>query len=170
MRASDLDYTKDLLRYLTKGQVTPWHQIPERYGKRRYQMYLAQEHPETLKKVGFPQSAIDACARGGKLGPPVGKDGKRLMRNGKPVVFHVHHRIPLQAGGSNSIENLCLVDGDVHNPFFHKGDDPALNNMNPGEVREVALTVPHDDIHVIAVSLNAQVFVDEHDAKRDHAA
>lgn len=150
--------------------ITPWQEVPEEYGRRRYLMYLCQEHAETLRAVGFSQEAIDACARGKPLGRPVDKHGNPLMRDGKEVEFDVHHRVPLQAGGSNGIDNLCLVDASVHNPFFHKGDDPVINKMPTGEVREIALTVPRPDIHVVAVGLNAHLFIDDGSTTKGIAA
>jgi len=118
-------------------------------------MFLCQEHPDTLRKVGFSAAAIARCSSGRPLGDPTDASGMPLLdSNGRRLTFHVHHRVPLQAGGSNGIDNLCLVGSDVHGPFFHSGDDPRLNRMAAGEVRKIALTVPRPDIHVIAVGLN----------------
>jgi len=170
VRAAEFSETAGLGEYLRKDEVTPWKEIPEKFGRIRYLMYLCQEKPDQLLKVGYQQSAIDACARGKQLGQPFNEDGTPKMRDGKVVQFQVHHRVPLQGGGSNAIENLCLVEQAVHNPFFHKGDDPKLNKMKTGEVRKIALTIPRNDVDIIAVGLNAQVFIDSNHTNKGRAA
>lgn len=170
IRKAEFTDTTGLWKYLRKDQVTPWQEIPEKFGRQRYLMYLCEEKPDLLRKVGYPQSSIDACARGDDLGQPCHEDGSPIIREGKVVAFEVHHRVPLQGGGSNAIGNLCLVEKGVHNPFFHKGDDPKLNKMKKEEVRKIALTVPNNDIDVIAVGLNVQVFIDKSHSKEGSAA
>jgi hypothetical protein len=170
VRLANFTSTAGLMDYIQNDGPTPWQSIPERFGRQRYLMYLCQEKPELLRLVGYQQSAIDACSCGGALGQPCNADGTRKMRGDTAVMFEVHHRVPLQGGGSNGIDNLCLVEKALHNPFFHKGDDPRLNKMKPDEVRQIALTVPRDDIDVIAVGLNAQEFVDSNDGKKGRQA
>lgn len=170
MRADGFSSTKGLGKYLRAGEPTPWREIPARYGRRRYLMFLAQDHAETLRAVGFSDAAIAACAHGADLTQPRDVQGRPLVRAGRRVRFDVHHRVPLHAGGSNGIENLCLVEQSVHNPFFHKGDDPVLARMASGETREIALTVPREDVHVIAVDLNVESLVIEAEAEGGRAA
>lgn len=176
-KAENDDYRKEefskrsgLRKHLRKDGVTPWREIPEHFGRQRYLMYLCQEHPQTLRDVGFPQSSIDACSRGANLGQPVDEFGNWKKRDGREVEFHVHHRIPLQCGGSNAIENLSLLDSDIHFTLCHAGDDRFINTLKEGEVCEVALTIPRADVHVIAVGYNAHIIIRPGTTTKEHAA
>lgn len=70
----------------------------------------------------------------------------------------------------DAIENLCLVEQAIHNPFSHKGDDPKPNKMKTGEVHKIALTIPQSGVDIIAVVLSTQIFIDGNDTTKGRAA
>jgi hypothetical protein len=127
--------------------MKPWHQVPPEAGRARYVVWLAQTHPDQLRAAGFSDEEILESAHTGSV--PI------LLRNGKEIRFNVHHRIPLQAGGSNAIENLVLVEEDLHGAVFHSGDDPLIAGLAPGQSATVVLTVPEDDVNIVALGPNA---------------
>lgn len=83
IRIQQFETTKGLSRYLRSGEITPWDQIPDEYGRARYLMWLAQTRADELRAIGFDEGQIGECARRGFLGV--------LSSNGREVKFHVHH-------------------------------------------------------------------------------
>jgi hypothetical protein len=79
---------------------------------------IAQSHREELKTAGIPEAAIERMAKYGVA----------------PTGFQVHHRIPLDDGGTNDRKNLILIRNDVEHRAVH-------GYYNPGELRADLIAV-----------------------------
>lgn len=87
--------------------------------------------PELLK-AGLSQQEINRMVLSGK--PPDG--------------YQVHHRIPLNDGGTNDPKNFILVKDDVEHRATHGYYNPAelrIRLLGDGEMAVVALPVPPED-------------------------
>lgn len=73
----------------------------------------------------------------------------RMVETGKaPLGYHVHHRIPLDDGGTNAYDNLILIRDDVEHRAVHGYYNPGeqrIDRMSYGETGEVALPMPPAD-------------------------
>ena len=70
------------------------------------------------------------------------KDGKA------PQGYQVHHRIPLDDGGTNSRANFILIRNDVEHRALHGYYNPAelrIRLLAYGEKADIALPVPPKD-------------------------
>lgn len=77
------------------------------------------------------------------------KDIDRMAKDGRPPQgYQVHHRIPLDDGGTNSRDNFILIRDDVEHRALHGYYNPAelrIRLLAYGEKAEVALPVPPKD-------------------------
>lgn len=73
----------------------------------------------------------------------------RMAATGKaPFGYHVHHRLPLDDGGSNAHGNLILIRDDVEHRAVHGYYNPGeqrIDQLAYGQRGEVALPMPPED-------------------------
>lgn len=100
-------------------------------------MEIAQKHAATLEAAGIPKSEIERMA----------KFGERPMdANGK--TYQVHHRIPLDDGGTNDPKNFILIRNDVEHRAVHGFYNPGelrIDQLANGEKAVVAFPMPPED-------------------------
>lgn len=98
---------------------------------------IASTHAQELRLAGLPLAEIEKMARFGKAPSDA---------NGKP--YQVHHRIPLDDGGTNDPANFILMRADVEHRAVHGYYNPAelrIDRLAYGESAEVALPMPPSD-------------------------
>jgi hypothetical protein len=86
---------------------------------------IATQHGDTLKRAGISQAGLDRMISEGK--PPKG--------------WQVHHRLPLDDGGTNDRTNFILIKDQVSHRSVH-------GYYNPHEL--IAKTLDVGDMHVVA--------------------
>lgn len=73
----------------------------------------------------------------------------RMVETGKaPAGYHVHHRLPLDDGGTNAVNNLILIRDDVEHRAVHGYYNPGeqrIDQMAYGQKGEIALPMPPED-------------------------
>ena len=58
------------------------------------------------------------------------------MKAGKvPAGYQVHHKIPIDAGGSNSASNLVLIKNDPYHLTVTNYQNSIIKGMKPGDTR-----------------------------------
>ncbi|MDR2092797.1 MAG: HNH endonuclease [Azoarcus sp.] len=93
---------------------------------------VARTHRAELLSAGLGDAQVDAMARDGKA----------------PEGYQVHHRIPLDDGGTNAPDNLILMRNDVEHRAIHGYYNPGekcIQQMAYGACGEVALPLPPRD-------------------------
>jgi hypothetical protein len=98
---------------------------------------IASTHAFELQQAGLPSAEIDRMARFGKV--PSDANGKQ---------YQVHHRIPLDDGGTNDPANFILMRDDVEHRAVHGYYNPAelrIDRLAYGASAEVALPMPPSD-------------------------
>ena len=94
--------------------------------------HIGRKETEQLRAAGLSQKEIDRMVEEGK--PPDG--------------YQVHHRIPLDDGGTNHWDNLILIKDNVEHRALHGYYNPAelrIRQLAYGETATVALPVPPAD-------------------------
>lgn len=98
---------------------------------------IATKQSAVLEAAGIPKSEIDRMA----------KYGTRPMdANGR--TYQVHHRIPLDDGGTNDPKNFILIRNDVEHRAVHGFYNPAelrIDQLANGDTAEVAFPLPPED-------------------------
>jgi len=90
---------------------------------------IASSNYNELKQAGFSDKQINLM-----------KDKGRA-----PLGYQVHHRIPLDDGGTNDFKNLILIRDNVEHRSIHGYYNPAelqIKLMSEGDMAQVALPVP----------------------------
>lgn len=93
---------------------------------------VARQQADQLRAAGVSPKEIERMAAEGK--PPDG--------------YQVHHRIPLDDGGTNQADNFILIQDNVEHRALHGYYNPAelrIRQLAYGETATVALPVPPSD-------------------------
>ena len=101
----------------------------DRTVRRDWLKHLGSKETEQLRAAGLMQNEITRMVEEGK--PPDG--------------YQVHHRIPLDDGGTNRWDNLILIKDNVEHRALHGYYNPAelrIRQLGYGETATVALPVP----------------------------
>lgn len=97
---------------------------------------IAVTNAKELVAAGIPLSSIEKMA----------KTGQRPEVDGKS--YQVHHRVPLDDGGTNDTKNFILIRDDVEHRAVHGYYNPAelrIDRLAYGNTAEVALPMPPED-------------------------
>ncbi|WP_082115794.1 type VI secretion system tube protein TssD [Hymenobacter terrenus] len=62
-------------------------------------------------------------------------DLKRMELGKPPLGWQVHHKLPLDDGGDNSVSNLLLIKGDPFHKALTNYQNAATFKMDPGDTR-----------------------------------
>lgn len=85
---------------------------------------------DKLKKAGLGDSDIARM-----------KDGLN------PKGWQVHHKLPLDDGGTNSIDNLVLIKNEPFHKTITNFQNSFARQLNPGESKKVSWPIPEGNIY-----------------------
>lgn len=70
------------------------------------------------------------------------------MRNGNvPHNYSVHHKLPLDDGGTNSFDNLVLTKNEPYHKIFTNMQSNVTRKMLPGESKTILWAIPSGSIY-----------------------
>ncbi|WP_240431922.1 HNH endonuclease signature motif containing protein [Paenibacillus aceti] len=84
-----------------------------------------------LKKAGISDSDIEDMIEFGLV----------------PDGWQVHHKIPLDQGGTNNVENLVLIKNDPYHKVITNEQNSLTKDMKPGDSKTVEFPIPEGDIY-----------------------
>jgi len=93
---------------------------------------IGVKHASELEGAGITKAEITSMVETGKV----------------PTGYQVHHRVPLDDGGTNAHDNLILIRDDVEHRAVHGYYNPGeqrIDRLDYGEAGEVALPMPPAD-------------------------
>lgn len=71
-----------------------------------------------------------------------------MIKNGKsPPDWQVHHKIPLDDGGTNSFDNLTLIKNDPSHKVLTNAQFDLTRGMKVGETRTVEFPVSNGIVY-----------------------
>lgn len=85
---------------------------------------------EALRRAGLDQAAIDRIASG------------RV-----PQGWQVHHKLPLDDGGTNSFDNLVLIKNDPHHIALTNAQRTLVGDLAVGQSRQVDFPIPRGFVY-----------------------
>jgi len=91
---------------------------------------IAAKHEAELRKAGLSKKDIAD------------------MKNGlAPEDYQVHHKLPLDAGGTNDPSNLILIKNEPYHKTITNYQNDSIRGMAPGEVRKFDFPVPEGFVY-----------------------
>lgn len=84
-----------------------------------------------LKKAGISDTDIEDMSEFGLV----------------PDGWQVHHKIPLNQGGTNDVENLVLIKNDPYHKVITNEQNSLTKDMKPGDSKTVEFPIPEGDIY-----------------------
>lgn len=70
------------------------------------------------------------------------------MQNGRnPIGWEVHHKLPLDDGGDNSIENLILILNEPYHKVITNAQKQLVGDLTEGQSRTVKFPIPAGNIY-----------------------
>jgi hypothetical protein len=85
---------------------------------------------DALRRAGLDQAAIDRIATG------------RV-----PQGWQVHHKLPLDDGGTNSFDNLVLIKNDPHHIALTNAQRTLVGDLTVGQSRQVDFPIPRGFVY-----------------------
>lgn len=85
---------------------------------------------DALRRAGLDQAAIDRIASG------------RV-----PQGWQVHHKLPLDDGGTNSFDNLVLIKNDPHHIALTNAQRTLVGDLAVGQSRQVDFPIPRGFVY-----------------------
>ncbi|NIJ19945.1 hypothetical protein FHS95_001614 [Sphingomonas naasensis] len=85
---------------------------------------------DALRRAGLDQAAIDRIASG------------RV-----PQGWQVHHKLPLDDGGTNSFDNLVLIKNDPHHIALTNAQRSLVGDLAVGQSRQVDFPIPRGFVY-----------------------
>lgn len=64
-----------------------------------------------------------------------------------PEGWNVHHKLPLDDGGDNSLENLVLIKNEPYHKTITNFQNSFAKLLNPGEIKNVEWPIPDSSIY-----------------------
>ncbi|PWK12828.1 pre-toxin TG domain-containing protein [Tumebacillus permanentifrigoris] len=71
-----------------------------------------------------------------------------FMRNGNvPIGWQVHHKLPLDDGGTNLFDNLVLINNDPYHKVITNAQMEATRGLKPGESKTMDWPIPEGFVY-----------------------
>ena len=71
-----------------------------------------------------------------------------MKKKGRPPTgWQVHHKLPLDDGGTNDIDNLILVKNDPYHQAITNAQNDLTKDLKPGETIEIDFPIPEGFIY-----------------------
>lgn len=92
---------------------------------------------DSTERAGFVRSLAGDPAKVAKLREAgLTDDNIRMLADGKiPQGWQVHHKLPLDDGGTNDYSNLVLIKNEPYHKVITNAQNAATRGMNEGETR-----------------------------------
>ncbi|MNP51280.1 hypothetical protein D3C76_1455860 [compost metagenome] len=87
--------------------------------------------PEKLKKAGISDSDIEDMIEDGLV----------------PDGWQVHHKVPLDQGGTNDVENLVLIKNDPYHKVITNEQNSLTKGMKAGDSKIIDFPIQEGDIY-----------------------
>ncbi|MEK4932389.1 MULTISPECIES: HNH endonuclease signature motif containing protein [Bacillus] len=71
-----------------------------------------------------------------------------LMKRGKPPIgWQVHHDLPLDDGGTNTFENLTLIQNHPYHKVITNTQRTLTKGLQPGDSVDISWPIPKHNIY-----------------------
>jgi len=105
--------------------------------------FESKERGDFLRDLGNDPAKVAQLRKAGLNDAQIAKvaDGK------VPEGWEVHHKLPLDDGGTNAAENLVLIKKDPHHYTISNAQRAATKGMQEGDTRTIEWPIPQGSIY-----------------------
>ena len=96
-----------------------------------------------LKDLGNDAAKLDALKKAGLTDAEI----KALKDGVQPGAFQVHHKLPLDDGGTNNFDNLVLIKNDPYHMAITNEQNALTRGMKAGEKKTIEWPVPEGFVY-----------------------
>ncbi|MEH7691153.1 T7SS effector LXG polymorphic toxin [Bacillus velezensis] len=75
------------------------------------------------------------------------KDIARMKDGLNPKGYQVHHKLPLDDGGTNDMDNLILIKNDPYHKAITNEQNSLTKGLTPGETKKINWPIPNGEIY-----------------------
>ncbi|MEK4224827.1 T7SS effector LXG polymorphic toxin [Bacillus sp. FSL R7-0718] len=75
------------------------------------------------------------------------KDIARMKDGLNPKGYQVHHKLPLDDGGTNDMDNLILIKNDPYHKAITNEQNSLTKGLVPGETKKINWPIPNGEIY-----------------------
>lgn len=75
------------------------------------------------------------------------KDIVRMKDGLNPKGYQVHHKLPLDDGGTNDMDNLILIKNDPYHKAITNEQNSLTKGLTPGETKKINWPIPNGEIY-----------------------
>ena len=75
------------------------------------------------------------------------KDITKILDGKVPDGYQVHHKLPLDDGGNNNLDNLVLIKNDPYHKVIANYQNNATRNLLPGEKIDIDWPIPENNFY-----------------------
>ncbi|QFY85130.1 hypothetical protein D0819_06740 [Bacillus subtilis] len=75
------------------------------------------------------------------------KDIARMKDGLNPKGYQVHHKLPLDDGGTNDMDNLILIKNDPYHKAITNEQNSLTKGLAPGETKKINWPIPNGEIY-----------------------
>ncbi len=76
------------------------------------------------------------------------RDITRMADGYVPEGFQVHHKVPLEGGGTNDLSNLVLIRTDPYHQLLNNYQRAVLRDLSPGDTLRITWPTPDGSVYV----------------------
>ncbi|AKF31071.1 T7SS effector LXG polymorphic toxin [Bacillus velezensis] len=75
------------------------------------------------------------------------KDIARMKDGLNPKGYQVHHKLPLDDGGTNDMDNLILIKNDPYHKAITNEQNSLTKGLTPGQTKKINWPIPNGEIY-----------------------
>ena len=110
---------------------------PEEASKLRKE-FNSGERKKFLEDLANDPEKVEQLRKAGLTEPEI----TLLKKGGVPDGWQVHHKLPLDDGGTNKFDNLVLIKNDPYHQVITNAQGRLTGTLNPGDTRVIKFPVP----------------------------
>ncbi|WP_316274374.1 T7SS effector LXG polymorphic toxin [Bacillus halotolerans] len=131
-----------LLKGVKVKEISYTKRSPEETAKLR-RKFNSSIKKQFLKGLSNDPSKVKKLKKAGLTD----KDIARMKDGLNPKGYQVHHKLPLDDGGTNDMDNLILIKNDPYHKAITNEQNSLTKGLTPGETKKINWPIPNGEIY-----------------------
>jgi hypothetical protein len=145
-RGFRVERRKSIFRGMHEEEISYTKRDRVEYNKLRAK-FDSTERGKFLKEISNDPAKVKRLEKAGLTKEDIGKMRQGKVPGAKADEWEVHHKIPLDDGGTNSFDNLVLIKNDPYHKKLTRTQFESTKGLQVGETRTISLPVPNEFVY-----------------------